>query len=152
MDTVTEQDGWEALGHRLRDKRRRIAAFNRKFSTRGAGLTNTGIIASALATVLTAAPAIGGLRLTQALGAAGENSPSWRILCAVASVCSLVATVATNMFRTHDIAARLAKAQAVDARLEGLEILVELRQLTLKEATARYESTIPDVAFIAAEP
>ncbi|MBA5605372.1 hypothetical protein H3H36_08365 [Duganella sp. FT3S] len=152
MATAKEQDGWDALGERLRDKRRHIAAFIRKASARGAGLTNTGIVASALAAVLTAAPALGGARLTQALGSAGENSPSWRILCALASLCSLVAAIATNMLRSHDIAARLAKAQAVDARLEGLELLVELRQLTLKDATARYESAIPEVAFIAPEP
>ncbi|MBA5689409.1 hypothetical protein [Rugamonas apoptosis] len=148
MATATERDGWDALAKRLHEKRAQIAAFNHKASARGAGLTNTGIIASALAAMLTAAPAVGGLRLTQALGSAGENSPSWRILCAVASLCSLAAAIATNLLRTHDIAARLAKAQAVDARLEGLELLVELRQLTLKDATARYESAIPEVAFI----
>lgn len=152
MATPDEQEGWDALARRLREKRARIAAFSHKASARGAGLTNTGIIASALAAVLTAAPAVGGLRLTQALGSAGANSPSWRILCALASLCSLVAAIATNLLRSHDIAARLAKAQAVDARLEGLELLVELRQLTLKEATARYESAIPEVAFIAPEP
>jgi hypothetical protein len=149
---ATEHDDWDALARRLREKRALIAAFNHKASARGAALTNTGIIASAVAAVLTAAPALGGLRLTQALGSAGANSPSWRILCAVASLCSLVAAIATNLLKSHDIAARLAKAQAADARLEGLELLVELRQLTLKDATERYENAIPEVAFIPAEP
>jgi hypothetical protein len=151
MTAAQDTDGWDALLTKLRDKRRRIAAFNERVAPRGAYLTNIGIVASAVATLLTAGPAVGGLRLTQALGSAGENSPSWRILCAAAALCSLAATIATNLFRSHDIASRLARAQACDAKLESLELLVELKQLTLKEATARFEKCLPEVAFIPSE-
>ena len=151
MTAAQDTDGWDALLARLRDKRRRIASFTDRVAPRGAYLTNTGIVASAVATLLSAGPAIGGLRLTQALGSAGENSPSWRILCAAAALCSLASTIATNLFRSHDIACRLARAQACDAKLESLELLVELKQLTLKEATARYEKYLPEVSFIPSE-
>ncbi|NRR30933.1 hypothetical protein HSX11_12160 [Oxalobacteraceae bacterium] len=148
MNAVQDIEGWDALLNRVREKRRRIAAFNDKFGPRGALLTNVSIVSSAIATLLTAGPAIGGFRLTQALGQVSDNSPSWRVLCAGAALCSLIATIATNLFRTHDIASRLARAQACDAKLEALEIMVELKQLTLKEATSRFEKYIPDVSFI----
>lgn len=147
----SEQEAWDALLRKLHDKRRRIAAFASKFEPRGERLTNLGIICGAIATALTAAPAIGGIRLTDALGAAGPNSPSWRILCGAATLSSLIATIATNLFKSHDIASRLARAQGCDAKLEGIEILAELKQVSLKEATARYEKCIPDVAFIPPE-
>ena len=148
MNAEQHTEDWDALLKRLRDKRLRIAAFNNKFGPRGTYLTNIGIVASAAATLLTAGPALGGLRLTQALGSAGENSPSWRILCAAAALFSLAATVATNLFRTHDIAARLARAQACDAKLESLELLAELKQLTLKDATVRFEKCLQEMALI----
>ena len=147
----SEQEAWNGLLKRLQDKRRRIAAFERKFEPRGARLTNLGIICGAIATALTAAPAIGGIRLTDALGAAGPNSPSWRILCGAATLFSLIATIATNLFKSHDIASRLARAQACDAKLEAIELLAQLKQVSLKEATARYEKCIPDISFIPPE-
>jgi hypothetical protein len=148
---MSEPETFDGLLRRLHDKRRRIAAFVNKYEPRGARLTNLGIICGAIATALTAAPAIGGLRLTEALGSTGPNSPSWRVLCIAATLFSLVATIATNLFKSHDIASRLARAQACDAKLEGLEILAELKQVSLKEATARYEKCLPDVSFISPE-
>jgi hypothetical protein len=147
----SEQEAWDGLLRKLHDKRRRIAAFVGKLEPRGARLTNLGIICSAAAAALTAAPAIGGIRLTDALGAAGPDSPSWRVLCGAATLFSLIATIATNLFKSHDIASRLARAQACDAKLEGIEVLAELKQVSLKEATARYEKCIPDVSFISPE-
>lgn len=147
----SEQEAWEGLLRKLHAKRRRIAAFVSKIEPRGAHLTNLSIICAAIATALTAAPAIGGISLTDALGAAGPNSPSWRILCGAATLFSLIAAIATNLFRTHDIASRLASAQACDAKLEGLEIRAELKQVSLQEASALYEKCISDVSFIPPE-
>ncbi len=147
----SDQEAWDGFLRKLHDKRRRITAFVSKFEPRGARLTNLGIICGAIATALTAAPAIGGIRLTEALGEAGPNSPSWRILCGAATLFSLIATIATNLFKSHDIASRLARAQACNAKLEGIELLAELKQVSLKEATARYEKCIPDVSFIPPE-
>jgi hypothetical protein len=148
---TSEPETFDGLLRKLHDKRRRIAAFVHKYEPRGARLTNLGIVCGAIATTLTAAPAIGGLKLADALGSAGPNSPSWRVLCGAAALFSLVATIATNLFKSHDIASRLARAQACDAKLEGLEVLAELKQLSLKEATARYEKCLPDVSFISPE-
>ena len=147
----TEQETINGLLRKIRDKRRRIAAFVGKLEPRGVRLMNLSIICGAIATALTAGPAIGGSRLTEALGTAGPNSPSWRILCGAAMAFSLVATIATNLYKSHDTASRLAKAQACDAKLEGLETLVELRQMSTNEAATRYEECIPEVSFIPSE-
>jgi hypothetical protein len=147
----TEQETFDNLLRKVRDKRRRIATFVSRLEPHGVRLVNLGIICGAIATALTAGPAIGGSRLTDALGAAGPNSPSWRILCGAAMVFSLVATIATNLYKSHDMASRLAKAQTCDAKLEGLETLVELGQMSIKEAAARYEDCIPEVSFIPSE-
>ena len=147
----TDKEALETLLLRIREKRRRIAAFVNHLEPRGTRLTNLSIICGAIATALAAGPAIGGKTLTNALGAVGPDAPSWRILCAAASVFSLIAAIATNLYKSHDIASRLSKAQACDARLDGLQTLVELGQLPTEEAAKKYEDCLPDISFIPAE-
>src|SRR5918912_745826 len=100
----TEQETLDNLLRKVRDKRRRIATFVSTLEPRGDRLVTLSIICGAIATALTAGPAIGGSRLTDALGSAGPNSPSWRILCGAATVFSLLATIATNLYKSHDMA------------------------------------------------
>ncbi|WP_338761944.1 hypothetical protein [Massilia sp. METH4] len=109
------------------------------------GLTWLSVIASAIATVLTAAPAMGGPELTRALGSAGPDTPSWRILCGVASICSLLAAIATNLHRQQDVTGRLARCQAGAARLEALELQVAFQKVPLAEATAEYGRIIAEL-------
>ncbi|MBW8875203.1 MAG: hypothetical protein JF614_09580 [Acidobacteria bacterium] len=143
----TEQETLDKLLLRIREKRRRIAAFVSHLEPRGARLTNLSLICGSVATALTAGPAIGGKTLTDALGAGGDM-PSWRILCAAAAGFSLVAAIATNLYKSNDIASRLSKAQTCDAKLDGLQTLVELGQLPTEEAAKKYEEYLPDIAFI----
>lgn len=152
MNVQDDPAALEILLCRVREKRSHIKNYAHKTAPRGAFLTNLSIVSSTVASFLTAAPAIGGIRLTDALGSAGVNSPSWRILCAAATGFSLVAAVATNLFRSHEIAARLAKAQGCDAKLEAIALGAELKQLSLKDATVRYEQCIADVAFMPPYP
>lgn len=147
----TEQDPLETLLQKIRDKRRRIAAFVSDLEPQGVRLTNLGIICGSVATALTAMPAIGGKTLTDALGGAGPEAPSWRILCGAASLFSLIAAVATNLYKSHDIASRLSKSQACDAKLDGLQTLVELGQMPTEEAARKYEVCLPEIAFIPSE-
>lgn len=115
---------------------------------RDSSLTLLSVIASAVATVLTAAPAMGGAELTRALGSAGPDTPSWRILCGVASICSLLAAVATNLHRQHDVTSRLARCQAGAARLEALELQVAFQGTPLADATAEYGRIIGELPHV----
>ena len=108
-------------------------------------LTLLSVIASALAAVLTGAPALGGPELTRALGAAGPDTPSWRILCGIASICSLLAAIAANLHRQQEIATRLARCQAGAARLEALELQLAFQRAPLADATAEYGRIIAEL-------
>jgi hypothetical protein len=148
MKPEPETDNKNLL-ERVRAARLRVGSYVNKVEPRGNRLTSLGITCSALATLLTAGPAIGGESFTKALGAAGPNSPSWRILCGGAMMFSLAAAVATKLYKSHDIAARLSKAQACDAKLEAIETLIQVGQISLKDAAPRYEKFILEVPFIA---
>ena len=132
----------------LRDKRQAVDRLNSRLYRRGNFLTLLTVIASALATVLTAAPAIGGARLTQALGSIGPDSPSWRILCGLAAICSGLAAIATNLHRHYDISARLAKTEASAARLEALDVQVDLGACPVPDALGQYQKILADTPHL----
>jgi hypothetical protein len=77
-------------------------------------LINLAIIAGAVATVLTASPALGGVAFSDWLNETfGLSSPAWQVLCAGAAVCSLSAAIATQLLKSHNIEEHVARAEAV---------------------------------------
>jgi len=138
----------ESLLKRIQDRRRSIKSFVKNLEPKGVLLTNVNIICSAIATLLTAAPAIGGKTLMDALGASSPSTISWRVLFALAAMFSLVSAIAANLYKSHDIASNLNKARACDAKLEGLETLLELNRITLDDAATQYTQFLPDISFI----
>ena len=143
------------LLERIRAKRASISAFVRDLEPRGARLTNLSIICSAIVTALTAGPALGGARFTDSAANVlnlPDESLVWRILCLAAMVLSIVAAIATNMYKSHDVAARLAKAEACNVALEGLEALVEFGQIPTADAVKQYQQHIAEIPFIQERP
>jgi MFS family permease len=143
------------LLERIRARRVSINAYVRNLEPRGARLTNLSIICSAVVTALTAGPALGGVQFTESSARVfniTDDSLVWRLLCFAAMVLSLVAAIATNLYKSHDIAARLAKAESCSAALEGLETLVEFGRLPLAEAVKQYQQAVAEVPFIHEEP
>jgi hypothetical protein len=138
----------ENLLKRIRDRRRNIKWFIDNLDPTGTRLTNFNIICGAIATVLTATSALGGKPLMDALGITDPSSITWRILFATAALFSLLSTIAADLYKSHDIASRLSKAQVCDAKLEGLETLLELDQIALKEAATQYAQYIAEISFI----
>lgn len=126
-------------------RREAVARATERLARRDTRLTLMSVIASAVATVLTAAPAMGGPELTRALGSAGPDTPSWRILCGVASICSLLAAIAANLHRQGEVTSRLARCQAGAARLEALELQVSFQKAALLDATGEYGRIIADL-------
>jgi len=78
----------------------------------------------------------------------GLSSPSWRLLCGVASVCSLMATISTQLLKSHNIEENVVKAQACSAKLEVIETGLALGQLDVKQATDHYLRCVEDSAFL----
>ena len=146
-----DADARRELLARIRARRAGIRAFVRKLEPRAARLTNLSITCSAIVTALTTGPALGGTQFTGATAGAldlPDASLVWRILCFLAMALSIVAAVATGMYQSHDVAARLAKAEATNVALEGLETLLEFGQVSTADAIGRYQHLIADIPFI----
>jgi hypothetical protein len=144
----------QELLERIRARRAGISRYVHDQNARGARLTNVSIVCSAVVTVLTAGPALGGTRFTDATSNVlnvPDNSLVWRGLCLLAMVLSIVVAVATNMYKSHDVAARLAKAEATNVALEGLETLVEFGQVSTADAVKQYQQFIAEIPFITEE-
>jgi hypothetical protein len=134
---------------RIREKRSSLESFLSAARPRKRRLLNTTIVGGSLAAVLTAGPAVGGAPFTAWLTAAlGSTSPSWRILCGAASLCSVLATVATQLLKSQNIEEHVTRAQGCRAKLEVLEVGLALGQLDPQQATSEYLKCVEDAAFI----
>jgi hypothetical protein len=141
--TTTELEG------RVREKRQQLERFLARARPRKRRLTNTTIIAGSVAAALTAAPAIGGQSLTAWLTSTmGLSSPSWRLLCGAATVCSVTATVATQLLKSSNIEEQVSRAQGARAKLEVLDVGLSTGTLDAQQATAEYLKCVEDVASI----
>jgi hypothetical protein len=141
----------EELMSRIRQKRTQLETFLSAARPRKRRLLNTTIIGGSLAAALTAAPAVGGQSFTTWLtGVLGFTSPSWRILCGAASVCSVMATVATQLLKSHNIEEYVTRAQGCRAKLEVLEIGLTMGQLDMRQAATEYLKCVEDSAFLEA--
>src|SRR5262249_20577690 len=106
----------EEIVSRVQQKRLQLERFLSAARPRKRRLINTTIISGTVAAALTAAPALGGQSFTAWLTATlGLTSPSWRILCAAASVCSVTATVATQLLKSHSIEEHVTRAEGCRA-------------------------------------
>jgi hypothetical protein len=138
----------ELLMKRIQDKGRDIERYIETVEPRGNRLTTFNIVCSGIATLLAALPAIGGQTVVDAFGASSSNSDSWRFLLGAAAIFSLLSTIAANLYKSHDIASRLAKAQTARAKLEGLPILFQAKLMTLGEVGAQYTQIITEIPFV----
>jgi hypothetical protein len=63
-------------------------------------------------------------------------------------ICSIAATIATNMSKSHETTTRVMKAQACESKLEGLETLLEVGSVDTERASAQFADAIKDVPFV----
>jgi hypothetical protein len=146
MTTALSND--ELLGL-IRQKRGRIDAYLSAARPRRERLLNTTIIGGTLAAALTAGPAVGGQGFTSWLTAAlGLMSPSWRVLCGLATVCSVLATLATQLLKSHNVEEHVVRAQSCRAKLEVLEVGVTLGHIDPPHATTEYLKCVEEAALL----
>ncbi len=145
MTTVSSHE----LLTRINQQRAQVDAFLAAAVPRKRRLLNATIVGGSLATALTAAPAVGGPSFTAWLtGALGLTSPSWRLLCGGAAVCSLMATVATQLLKSDNVEQNVIRAQGARAKLDVLEIGLSIGQLDEKQALTEYLKCVEDTAFL----
>lgn len=133
----------------IRRKQERVEAYLSAALPRKRRLLNVTIIGGALAAVLTAAPAIGGQSFTAWLTRTfGLASPSWQLLCLVASVSSIMATVSTQLLKSNNLEENVGRAQRCRAKLEVLEVGLASGQLNAAQATTEYMRCVEEAAFL----
>jgi DNA repair ATPase RecN len=65
-----------------------------------------------------------------------------------ALVASVIAAISANLSKSKDAEARIVSAEACNAELEGLQSMVEFRQVSLEEAVTLYQQYITRVPFV----
>ena len=139
----------EELVTRIRQKRAQTEQFLVKGVPRKRRLLNITIIGGTIAAALTAVPAVGGQSFTPMLSKVfGLSSPSWQILCGAAAISSIMATVATQVLKSHNIEEHLTRAQSCRAKLEVLEIGLTPGQLDAAQTTNEYIRCVEETAFL----
>jgi hypothetical protein len=142
-DEATEQHILELL----KDKRHALDRYLEREAPRKRALLNISLLAGGLATLLTAAPAVGGKALIELLKAAlGLQSPVWQLMCAGAAVCSALATVANQLLKSNGREEQLLRARTCRARLEALELGLTVGSLDAAHATPEYARCLEDSA------
>jgi hypothetical protein len=139
------------LALRVQAKRAEVDQYLRAMTARRRRLVTVTIVAGATATALTAAPALGGQTVTDWLTETFRlASPAWRILCALAAVCSLTAAVATQLHRSNNYEEHIARAQEIRANLEALEVAIASHYLSEHDATSQFLRAVENTSFIEA--
>jgi hypothetical protein len=129
--------------------RSQIAAYLIHARARQRRLINLAIIAGAVATVLTASPALGGVAFSDWLNETfGLTSPAWQVLCAGAALCSLAAAISTQLLKSHAIDEHVARAEAVRAKLEALDMGRITGRLTPEQVATEYSACIEQASFL----
>jgi hypothetical protein len=147
----TRSDAEDELISRVRATRAEVNRYLRTSGARRRRLLTLSIVAGAIATALTAAPALGGKTLADWITATfGLTSPSWQLLCALAALCSLTAAVATQLNNSKNYEEHIARAQQVRATLAMLEVGIASGHLGDRDATDQYLKCIENTTFIEA--
>ena len=145
-NNLTEE---QILLTRIQDKRQELASYLIKHEPRNSRLINSSIIAGALAAALTAGPGAGGEGfIDSAKSIMSFGIPVWQVLCLAASALSVVAVIANGMLKSNNLANKITKTQASDAKLEGLETMLELKQVDLEQATQLYTQYLTEISHI----
>ncbi len=145
-------DGLDVLAGRVRAKRTAVEAFVRAAVRRRQVLIRVSIVGGAIAATMTAAPAFGGQSLTDWLTTTfALAQPSWRLLCAVAAVCSLAATVATQLLKSNNLEERILRAQEARTALEVLQFGIDCGEVDRDEAVSSYRDCVERIPFVEGE-
>jgi hydroxymethylpyrimidine/phosphomethylpyrimidine kinase len=78
----------------------------------------------------------------------GLTSPAWQVLCAGAALCSLSAAISTQLLKSYAIEEHVARAEAVRAKLEALELGRITGRLTPEQVATEYTACIEQATFL----
>ena len=128
-------------------KRAQVERFIGVSAPRKRRLVNTAIVAGTCAAALTTGPALGGATFTAWLTKSfGLTSPAWQLLCGAAALCSMSATVATQLLKSQNVEENMARAQSCRAKLDVLDVGLRTGQIDGPRATSEYMRCLEDAA------
>jgi hypothetical protein len=134
---------------KIKSKRQEIADYLAKTEPQNFRLINISIICGALAAALTAGPGIGGAGfIDSAKNVVSFGVPVWQAICLAATGMSVLAVVANGKLKAQNLSTRIASAKACDSKLEGLQFMVELGQIDVKQAISLYTQYLTEVSHI----
>lgn len=134
---------------KIENKRGEVKVFIRAASSKHSRLSHMAITFGALSTVVSLSAAVFGKALTGLLTqTVGVGLPVWQVICLVAGVLAVLATATTSVSEAHETESRLVRAQAFDAKLEGLETQIELGDPDIEPILEHYVKALADVPFI----
>ena len=149
MAAVVSPDSSFDLRTRIAQKRAQLDAFVARMLPRKRRLLNLTLFAGTLAAALTAGPAAGGATFTAWLTKTlGLTSPAWQLLCGGAALCSLTATVATQMLKSQHIEEHVARAQSCRAKLEALEVGLSTGELDQSRVAGEFIRCVEEASFL----
>ena len=139
----------ETLSEKIKTKRREIADYLKKNEPRHSRYITTSIVAGALAAALTAGPGAGGTGFIEsAKGVISFGIPVWQVLCLLATVLSMAAVISNGLLKSRDLTSKIAQVRGCDAKLEGLEIMLDMDQINLKQATSLYTQYLNEIPHV----
>jgi hypothetical protein len=144
-------DTRQLLSTRIEQKQHAVRSYLGRERPRRNRLSNTSIVGSGLAAMLTAGPAFGGTDFTQAVQAIfslEDSSTVWRVLCLGAVLLSVAAALATNFANSHSLADRVSAAETCRAQLEGLQDTLSFGNIAIDDALKLYQQYVAQVAFV----
>ena len=134
---------------KIRNKRKELAEYLARTEPRHTRLINSSIVFGALAASLTAGPGVGGDGfISAAKEVVSFGIPVWQMLCLAATVLSVSVVIVNGMLKSHGLTSKVAKTRACDAKLESLEIMLELEQIEIKQATQSYTQCLTELSHI----
>lgn len=133
----------------IRSKHIQVKGYLKSVAVQRQRLVNLNLLTGGVSALLTAGPALGGKTLATWLSAVlGLALPAWQLLCGVAALSSLLATMSTQWIKSHQLDDRVLKAQALLARLEALEAALLSGSTDSQRAMADYSQCIESGAFM----
>lgn len=145
-----DDDALAALSTRIKAKLDAVDAYLIGVSQRRDRLMSLTIFGGSLAAAFTAGPALGGKPFSLWLQDLGLTDPAWRLLCAAAMICSVAATIATQLQKSRGYDDNIARARTARGVLEALDVGIMCGHLDREEATRGYLKCIEDLGFLGA--
>ncbi|CAN5227195.1 hypothetical protein BH23BAC3_BH23BAC3_31970 [soil metagenome] len=139
----------DPLLERIKTKRREFSAYLKNNEPKQSRYIMISIVAGTLAAALTAGPGFGGSGfIDTASGLYSFGIPVWQVLCLLATLLSMSAVISNGLLKTNDLTSKISQARGCDAKLEGLEIMLDMGQIELKQATSLYTQYLTEISHV----